>query len=307
MKSNKPKLSGIIEKLKENDELGGYTSPTGRVTYNQVITKKSFGIFSDIIESIVPIDIINSDKSDRLPSIAKTIKGCYPKYFYINATMDEYMDYETEEDQENMTELLSIVKDEPVYGICIQKNLYMKSAHACAFIIWKNKTKYKFAFYDPLSHTKKKQTFDYAERAFVSIRFNEKIEFINLNIYCFHKTPEQFHCSQYVMNAEYCYIYSLYFLKKWLEFGAKKHRATFRKTIKSTYIVKPESLTRANNKDSMIYRVVMMEFVCKTLVTYLRSLNKSHKKMILNSDENIKRILEYVEYIKKEYDLYFVL
>lgn len=297
----------IIEKLKQNDELGAYLSPSGRVTYNKMITEKSFSIFSDIIEGIVPIDIINSDKADKVPSIANVLKNSYNKYFYVNVTMDEYMDYEDEEDQESMSELLSnIVADKPLYGICIQRNLHMKSAHACAFIVWKSNKKYKFAFYDPLDHNKKKKSFDFSSRVFVADRFEEKIEFINLNKYCYHSSEQEFHCPQYVINAEYCYIYSVFFLKNWIEFGCKTHRANFRKTIKSTYIVKPELLTRANNKESMIYRIVMMEFVCKTLLKYLKSLTKKEKKLILNSDIYIKRILDYSHYIKETYDLDFL-
>jgi hypothetical protein len=103
------------------------------------------------------------------------------------------------------------------------------------------------------------------------------------------------------MNAEYCYVYSLYFLHKWIEFGAKRHRGTFRKAIKSTYIVDPEKLTRADNKDSMIYRVVMMAFVCSTFLKYLRSLNKTARQYISDVDANISRIREYLSEFKTLY------
>ena len=294
--------SPLITKLLENSEFAGYQSPGGRITYNKVIDSKSFAQFTDIIESIIPLNILFSDKSEKIPSITRIIPGAYPKYLYVNSTADEYQDYE---DQEAMTELLDKLDTKPIYGICVQRNQYMQSAHACAFIVWKT-NKYKFAFYDPLDYKKGKRSFNFAETAFKSERFNEKIEFINLNTYCFHKIPEEFHCSQYVINAEYCYLYSMYFLDKWLEFGAKLHRATFQKTIKATYIVKPDMLTRANNKESMIYRVIMMSYICKSFIEFLGGLKTAEKRIIKDSQKNIIRLREYVENIKNLYDIYLI-
>jgi hypothetical protein len=320
----------FLTKLNENNEVSGYTSPTsGRITYNKVVSKRSFAAFTDIITSIVPLDVVNDpDNNHLLPSIANVLKKqkyadtiinkkyIYKQYLFLNATMDEYMDYEDEEDQENMTSLLESIDDlplkTPMIGITIQKSEAMGSAHASAFIVWKHASKkqvykftYKFAYYDPLAHRKKTKSYDYAERAFIPSRFEQDIEFINLNEYCFRKEkdnhPSEFHCSQYIMNAEYCYMYSLYFLHKWLGFGAKLHRASFKKAIKSTYIVPPEKLTRENNKDSMIYRVVMMQFVCDTFLKYLKSLNKKNKKYILDSETNIKTIEQYLTEFKDTY------
>jgi hypothetical protein len=309
----------FLTKLNENNEVSGYASPSGRITYNKVVNKKSFAAFTDIITSIVPLDIVNDpDKNHILPSIVNVLKKqkysdtninkkyIYKQYLFLNATIDEYMDYEDEEDQDNMTDLLEHIDKlpfkTPMIGITIQKSEAMGSAHASAFIVWKYAAqKYKFAYYDPLAHRKKTKSYDFAERAFISSRFEQKIEFINLNEYCFHKDPTEFHCSQYIMNAEYCYVYSLYFLHKWLGFGAKLHRASFKKAIKSTYIVPPEKLTRENNKDSMIYRVVMMQFVCDTFLKYLKSLNKKNKKYILDSETNIKTIEQYLTEFKDTY------
>jgi hypothetical protein len=302
----------FMENLRHYNEVAGHHSPgSGKITYNKIVGKRGFSVFTPIITSIVPLDIVNDpNKCHLLPSIARVLKGkiknIYPQYFFLNATPDEYMDYEDEEDQESMDELIEKVDDLPIktplIGITVQKSEAMGSAHASAFIVWRvNDTKYKFAFYDPLSYKKKNGVYDYAEKAYVKSRFSQNIEFINLHEYCFHKTPEEYHCSQYVMNAEYCYIYSLYFLHKWIEFGAKLHRATFRKTIKSTYIVSPEKLTRADNKESMIYRVIMMAFVCETFLKYLGGLTKTAKKYILDSEKSIKRVKEYLEEFKELY------
>lgn len=299
----------FLDKLHANQDVSGHESPSGRITYNKVVNKRSFAIFKNIITSIVPTDIIyDEEKRDLLPSFAKVLKykHTYPSYFYINVTMEDYMDHETEEDQERMDKLLEQVNQLPIktplIGLCVQLNEGALSAHASAFIVWRHTLrKYKFAFYDPLDHKRGKKSFDYAERAFVSDRFTQKIEFINLNVYCYHKDPEEFHCSQYIMNAEYCYVYSLFFLHSWIKFGSKLHRNNFRKVITATYIVDPEKLTRANNKESMIYRIVMMAFVCKTFYKYLKSLGKRAKKYITDSEKHIDHIETYLKEFKESY------
>lgn len=307
--------SPIIHKLIENKEVNGYMSPSGRITYNKIVDQKSFGSFSDIILSIVPLDIVNDpEQNHKLPSIAKVLKSksesvvIHKQYLFLNMTMEEYMDYEDEEDQENMSTLLEYVSTfqlkTAVAGVAVQKSEVMGAAHGIAFIVWKvNSKRYKFAYYDPLAYRRKAKSYDYTDRAFVSSRFVEKIDFINLNEYCFKESKESsdFHCSQYVMNAEYCYIYSVFFLHMWMEGGHRLHRTSFRKAIKATYIVDPAKLTRTNTKESVIYRVTMMCFVCSTFLSFLKSLTKTHKKYILGSEENIARIKTYLEEFKKMY------
>ena len=289
----------LLDELNKNKELGGYESiKTGRITYNKVVDAKSFAMFTDIIMDLVPHEIVyDSDNNHKLSSMARVLdyKPVYPRYLYMNATMVDYMDYEDEEDQENMEALVKFINryefKTPVVGLVVQKSESMGSAHAIAFIAWKiSARRYKFAYYDPLAFKKGTKNYDFAERAFIASRFpDHKISFINLNTYCFHKSEEEFHCTQYVINAEYCYIYCLFFLNNWIENKHRLHRGSFRKAIVSTYIVKPEKLTRANTKDSMIYRVVMMAFICKVLLKYLPL---SEKK---------QRVKSYLSEFKKTY------
>jgi hypothetical protein len=294
----------LLKELNKNNEVGGYQSAkSGRITYNKIVDSKSFAIFTDIISDLIPHEIVyDSDNNHKLVSMAKILnyQPVYPRYLYMNATMVEYMDYEDEEDQENMDKLCKFVdkyeRKTPVVGLVIQKSEAMESAHAIAFIIWKVSSKrYRFAYYDPLAYKKGEKSYDFAERAFISSRFTQKIEFINLNTYCFHKSEAEFHCTQYVINAEYCYVYCLYFLTNWIEGGTRLHRGSFRKAITSTYIVKPEKLTRANTKESMIYRVMMMSFICETLLKYLPMSKIKEKK------EHMKRVVSYLKEFKATY------
>ncbi len=310
----------FLAQLKEHQELAGYQSPTtGRITYNKVVNKTSFAVFSDIVESVIPMNMVmNPEKQERLPSMANVFHELlpasqksvhiYPQYLYMNATLDEFMEHETEEDQDNMDRLVEVLDEldvgMPVVGLTIHKNEAMQSAHASAFIAWRSSdTKYKFAFYDPLAYYKdEKRSYDYAERSFVASRFDQAISFVNLHQYCYHKTPKEFHCSQYVMNAEYCYIFSLYFLFVWIHMGCKRKLTAFQKAIEATYVVSPEKLTRADNRESMIYRVIMMAFVCKTLRIYLKKVLKlQFYKVIRNRRANVRRIDEYLQGFRERY------
>jgi hypothetical protein len=313
MVSNKA-LVKRVKLLMENQALPGYHSPSsGRITYNKVVGTNSFSHLSSIIADIAPVDIMtDANQNGVIPSIAKTLDvphgvRVYDKYLYVHSTMDAFMDYEDDEDSEKIEELLDYVSEcgskVPVVGVCVQTNEHAGSAHACAFIVWKvaSKDAYKFAFYDPLDYKKGNKSFNFAETALQAHRFPQQIEFINLNKYCFHKSADEFHCSQYVINAEYCYIYSLYFLDQWIQGGAKLHRASFAKAIKRTYVVKPQNLTRVNNEDSMMYRIVMMGFICTTLLKYLRQLTRTNKKYIKYVEQNIKKISAFVKDFQTTY------
>lgn len=302
----------LVDKFAAHGEVAGYQSPTsGRITYNKVVGPRSFAAFTDIVESIVPLDAINdANRYNDIPSLARVLSGgqnidIYPRYLVLNATMDEYMDYEDEEDQENMGLLMDGLS-QPTAGIAVQKSEAMGSAHAIAFVAWTTKqNRFKFAYYDPLAYKRGSKTYDFAEKAFVAERFpDHKIEFINLNTYCFRATNQKssdFHCSQYVINAEYCYLYSAYFIDAWIQAGAKLHRASFKKAITASYIVKPELLTRANTKESMIYRVVMMAFICRMFSRFLGGLTTKEKKLIKGAAANLRRIKVYLKEFKELY------
>jgi hypothetical protein len=96
-------------------------------------------------------------------------------------------------------------------------------------------------------------------------------------------------------------VYCVFFLHKWLEAGANLHLTAFRNAVTSTYIVDPAKLTRANNHESMIYRVVMMAFICRTFQTFLKGLDADDRKYIKDSKANIKRIKEYLADFKATY------
>lgn len=316
----KLKNPGFMGELMRSGEMSGHSDEAGRVTFNKdIVNKKSFGYFADVITSIVPMDVVvDADRNGKLPSLARVLGQTvgnrkivvYKRYLYMNATMEEeYMDYEDEEDQEAMDDLLETVNESgggAVIGITVQKSEAMGSAHASAFVAWKVKKGYRFAYYDPLAYKRGSKSYDFADRAFRSERFVQRIEFINLNQYCFKKEKgaEDFHCAQYVMNAEYCYVYALFFLHLWMLQGGKLHRASFRRAIRATYVVDPSKLSRADTYESMVYRVTLMAFVCGAFLKYLRGLSKGQKELIGgvgSVDANVGRIVDYLREFRERW------
>lgn len=302
----------FLKKLQEYQEVGGFEhQETGKITYNKIVNRKSFALFTDMISDIVPNQFIQDPEvNSKIPSIARVLPDLvdtsdviiYPHYLILEMTQDIYSEEQNDMDRESMDRLIDFVDEypirTPIVGIGIQRSELLGSAHAIAFIVWRiSPKKYRFAYYDPLAYRRGKQAFDYTDYAFVKDRFDQNIDFIDLNKYCFksEKNPGDFHCSQYIINAEYCYLYSLFFLAKWIEYGNKMHRASLAKAIRSTYIVDPSKLTRANTKESMTYRVIMMAFIIMSFMLFFSKLRKKDKKYITNVDKNIKILQEYID------------
>lgn len=311
----------FMERLRTcSDELCGYTNAaSGRITYNKVVNKNSFNQFSPIITAIAPLDkVTDASINGRIPSLARVIKqahaNIYPYYLYQTATLEEPDEFETEQDQEYMDRLIEYyqanAKTEPLIGLCILQSEHVGMAHAIAFVLRKKPTKkqaYRFFYFDPLAYRRIRgdrpaDGYEYANRVFTSNRFQQSIEFIDLSQYCYRihnakAEPEkakhdEYHCMQYVMNAEYCFINSLYFLTEWLHQGQPLHKAALKRVVEGTYIVAPSLLTRANSKESLTYRVVMMSFVMACLKSYLLT-HGHHRTLDLNPDEFIKQIDQY--------------
>lgn len=301
----------VLSVIKERHMLNGYEDSKGRMTYARIADKESFGIFSYIISAIAPREYIS-----ELPSIAKKALEryavVYPKYYiqYTELDMPSSDPLPTRSDsrRSSMEDVLEFVDQQeegvPVIGICILDNTAATMFHGIAFIVWRNSSKdsYQFAYYDPLSYRRKKvrkdgtvyyQGYDYAENVFQSQRFNDAIEFIDLSDFCIKKNEHEFHCPQYIMDAEYCFIYSLYFLFKWVEVGKPLDTVGLSNAVVLSYIVDPNALTRGNSRQSMLYRCTMMSFIVTMLARYIKSLTKKQRRCIEQVDAIQKGLREY--------------
>lgn len=299
----------LLAKLKEYNELNGHEDLQGRITYNKIVDKKSFGQFNNIVSGIVPLSVVlDPTYSQQLPSFVKTLKcnqvETFTRYVYMNMNMDEFDEWENEEDQDSLSDFFSFVNkhDKPTVAMGILRSEAMQSAHAFAIIAWKQEKTTHLAFYDSLAYRRKHLGYDFAERSFDPARFDfsYKVKFHNLGKYCAQKEDGQdFHCPQYVMNAEYCYVYSLYFLTTWITTqNATPSTKAFRKAVTDSYIVPPEKLTRSDTRESFIFRVIMMSFTMCSLDWYLRRLKT---KLIPQHNQYIKQIKDYSDQFDDRY------
>lgn len=279
----------LMQRLINDKMISGSETPGGRITFQKHVDNKSFARFSPILKAIAPASAIyDRDARGSLPSFARALRrtsgvGVYPRYLFVNATLSEYMDYEEDEDREEFEALLARVDRRPVghrtIGIAIQNSEAMESAHAIAFVCWRpRRGAYRFAYYDSLAYRRGSTEYDFSKIAFRPGRFGDLgIDFVDLTEYCYRKPgSSDYHCVQYVMNADYCYVYALFFLHQWLLLGARASRSAFRRSIEATYVVRDASkLTRATTRESMIYRVVIVSFLCEHMIRYLRLVEKS--------------------------------
>jgi hypothetical protein len=332
----------LLPQMQERSELDGHQDSKGRITYNQIANKKSFGAFSDILQSIAPREGIYN-----VPSIARTLKKdafVYP-WYYVQYTSQEDEDFDYSRSvttgrphASSLFEYMERKPNEPMIGICILENIHMKMFHGVAFIVWKkqsdgrrrskskskssaSKDSYTFAYYDPIAYQRKQTradgtvffaNYDFAKKTFQSHRFHEDVEFINLSDLClkkyqteyqtkyhtkyhteYHaKYQTEYHCPQYVMNAEYCFLNSLYFLYKWIEFGKPRTQNQLQSVVNACYIVDPAKLSRSNTRESMTYRVIMMSFIITIFVRYFKALGQRHAQS-LNAEEYLSRVLAF--------------
>ncbi len=312
----------VLSALRDQRILNGYEDTQGRITYARIANKESFGIFSYVISAIAPREHIT-----ELPSIAKKMLDRYavvfPKYYIQYAEMDmsssASLPSQSNSSRSSMDDVIDLVDKQaaevPVIGICILDNTAATMFHGIAFIAWKKEGTYQFAYYDPLAYRRKKvrkngslyyQGYDYADNVFQSQRFQHPIEFINLSDFCIKKNEDEFHCPQYIMDAEYCFIYSLYFLFKWIEIDKPLTMQGLSYAVTRSYIVNPETLTRSNSKQSMLYRCTMMSFIVTMLLKYIKSLTKKQRTYIEQADHIEKGLTDYGTYWIKEYGFQIV-
>jgi hypothetical protein len=320
----KLEVPDLLPQMQERAELAGHQDSKGRITYNQIANKKSFGAFSDILQSIAPREGIYN-----VPSIARTLKKdafVYP-WYYVQYTSQEDEDFDYSRSvttgrphASSLFKYMERKPNEPIIGICILENIHMKMFHGVAFIVWKKQNdgrltkssasnRYTFAYYDPIAYQRKQTradgtvffaNYDFAKKTFQSHRFEEDVEFINLSDLCLKKNATEYHtkyqteyhCPQYVMNAEYCFLNSLYFLYKWIEFGKPRTQNQLQSVVHACYIVDPAKLSRSNTRESMTYRVIMMSFIITIFVGYFKALGQRHAQS-LNAEEYLSRVLAF--------------
>lgn len=168
-----------------------------------------------------------------------------------------------------------------------------RQTHIVAGIFWYKDGKITCILYDPIynSRDEKDPSKNYLW-ALNLIYYNLKltyrgtpIDIINISLkYCIIKEGKGVRCPQYYINAEYCSMFSLYFLFCYARNGYPDTEEGFKKTIDDAYIVNPSELKREPCVASNKFRLVFMSFFLSVLT-------------VISKDQDV------LESIKRKYDM----
>lgn len=150
--------------------------------------------------------------------------------------------------------------------------------HIVASIFWYKGDKLTCALYDPIYYSKDEEDPDKnylwaLNTLYVSLKSYYKalgipIDIVNLSLkYCITKNGKGLRCPQYYINAEYCAIFSLYFLFCYAKNNENclDDDACLKKSVEDSYIISPALLNRAPDKATNKFRLVFMSFLLTVL------------------------------------------
>ena len=149
--------------------------------------------------------------------------------------------------------------------------------HKVATIFWYENNRLFCGIYDPIFYIKDKDSKYYIDPVcafYVSMKllaseYKFDVTIINISKYCF-EDQKGISCPQYYINAEYCPLYSLYFLYIFSRNGGKHDEASLRTAVKDSYISEPSTISRYVTKENNIFLVTYTSFIM-TLLTLVSS------------------------------------
>jgi hypothetical protein len=275
--------------LDPNITLIGFLDELGKISYSgkEPSNKNQLQKEFNQLDYLLPI-MTNRDYIENMPSIAKFLPNADSEYLILHPNENN------DDDIESMELLFNELDRKKIkFGICILDSESAYMSHGIAYITWKNKNIFHFAFYDPLSYKRMRTRangesyyieYDYAKNVLEWIK--EEIdqdydfEIHDLSKYCMKRSNEEYDCVQYYMNAEYCYFYSLHFLYAWSFESCPLTEIGFKKSIERSYIIPMNKISRVYNYDNMTFKIILFSFVISILWNYFVSLDTKQKKYL---------------------------
>jgi hypothetical protein len=253
-------------------------------------------------------------KNDPSTSLQLTNKLCNGEY---DTAISEFcrIDFKPRYgDEYTQSNLISII-DPLIQQVILHKNkvtytlLYITSSgirHSIACIFWYDGDTMHCGIYDPIFFESGKTNYLFGiTTAYIAFRAYGILQDIpiiiqNISSLCYTDPKKGIRCSQYIMNASYCKIYSLYFIFCHLRNGSKCDTATLQKTVNDTYVVDPSELTRSQCKENNRFRIVILNFALTALAIM------TDKKFALNE---IKRLVNNMkhgtfDYLQNNYKIW---
>lgn len=156
--------------------------------------------------------------------------------------------------------------------VCLLNHLTIAGmAHMIANVCWIEDGTLHVGLYDPMMYVRKGQGYLWALTSAYCLwkticRDTVPVQIHNLSAYCLQTAEEEFHCAQYRIDAEYCQMYSLYFLFLYAKHRCPHTEEGLRAVVRDTFIVPPEELVRNPCEASNRFRLVMIAFIATVIL-----------------------------------------
>lgn len=166
-----------------------------------------------------------------------------------------------------------------IYNLCkegktvcaLNYSKYYDMYHATASVFWYDGDILHCGIYDPMYYTRDAASYIWAINTFAStVHFlgnknHTSIKVHNFSELC-HITDRGIHCTQYLIDAEYCMVYSLYFIYLYAAQGFPKTAAGIQAVINSTFVSDPNELKRNPCQATNRFRLTLMSFTMNVIV-----------------------------------------
>jgi len=229
----------------------------------------------EIHENSIPLDFTNKIFSKGLD---QELNDYYVK---INSNPDKNQITNLDKYTVIFKKILSNCdQNKTVCSICYGKTKFVN--HAVAIIFWKDEeNKYSCGIYDPMYYERESGNYTsvvnliYVILKLLSIKQqNINLTILNLSKFCVNDPLKGIHCSQYIIDAGYCRMYSLYFLFLYAKKGFSKNLDIIKTVVEETFIAdNPIELKRNPCKATNKFRLVMMSFILTILTIISDDIN----------------------------------
>lgn len=290
--------------------------------YSIVFDAYLYTKFKEILKSKEKNNLNTKDKDKKIEDELKISKSLFekkqdteiidPEHMFIKKNIDP--------DPQLLSNYTQIMKDvnsgKSVCMLSFVKNNNL--IHSIAIIFWKDDTdQINCGLYDPIYYERQNKIFTWAVNTlYITLTLlskkyasepnnptNHSLNIINLSLFCLKNKEGGIHCPQYIIDAEYCSMYCMYFLFLYGQQNFPKDLNSIKTIIKNTFIVEPEKLKRNPCRDTNIFRIVMINFILSILIiitknlTILKKINTINTKYFEKYNYNLitDDLLEYLQ------------
>ncbi len=236
-------------------------------TTSQVFYPKTLEIDEEKMLMFTPPALYQNPELS-MNNIVSTINGHLSNGHSLNVGSPKYIEFNND---------MNIIYESCTKGKTVCALAYFQKDgvyHAVALIFWMHGDKLNCGIYDPMYYVREHEGFKHAyiwaihSFAYCILKFSKyhgiPVKLSNFSELC-HRSPKGIHCAQYMINAEYCMIYSLYFIYLYASHGYPKSVSGMQSVINATFVSDPAELKRNPCKATNRFRLILMSFILNVM------------------------------------------